>query len=105
MTRQPWAQWRCPGDNDVLRCNYLCRIDDAHPPVVVGGVVVALSLFLLLPSLLPWLPFGVIVATVAAVVAVVLVDPATVTLATFVVALAVVATTFLAVDAALVVDC
>ena len=87
MTRQPWAQWRCPGDNDVLRCNYLCRIDDAHPPVVVVGVVIALSLFLLLPSLLSWLPFGVIVATVAAVVAAVLVNPATIALATFVVAL------------------
>jgi hypothetical protein len=29
-TRQPWAQWRCPGDNDVLRRDYLCGIDIAH---------------------------------------------------------------------------
>jgi hypothetical protein len=52
--------------------------------------------------------FGVIVATIAAivtVVAVVLVAPATVTHATFVVALTAVATTFLAVDVGLIFDC
>jgi hypothetical protein len=47
-------------------------------------------------------PFGVIVATITAVV---LVAPATVALAAFVVTLAVVATTFFAVEVALVVDC
>ena len=68
-------------------------------------------LFLLLPSLLSSSPFGVIgvigviVTTVAAVVAVVLVAPATVALAAFIVTLTVVATTFLAVDVSLVVDC
>jgi hypothetical protein len=58
-------------------------------------------------------PFGVIVAAVAAaavaavaaVVAVALVAPATVALAAFVIALAVVTTTFLAVDAGLMFDC
>jgi hypothetical protein len=59
-------------------------------------------LFLLLPSLLSSSPFGIIVATI---IAVVLVAPATVALAAFVVALAVVATTFFAVEVALVVDC
>jgi hypothetical protein len=50
-------------------------------------------------------PFGVIVATIAAVVSVILVAPAAVTFAAFVVALAVVAITFLTVDVTLVVDC
>ena len=61
-----------------------------------------------MPSLLSLSPFGVIVgaiATVAAVAAVVLVAPATVALAAFVVTLAVVATTFLTVDAGLIFDC
>ena len=57
------------------------------------------------------LPFGVIVATVAAVavivtvIAVVLVAPATIALAAFVVALAVVITMFLAIDFGLIFDC
>jgi hypothetical protein len=54
------------------------------------------------------LPFGVIVATlvaVATIAAVVLVAAANIALSTFVVALAVVTTTFLAVDVALVFDC
>jgi hypothetical protein len=50
-------------------------------------------------------PFGVILATIAAFVAIVLVAPAAVALASFVVALAVVATMFLTIDVALVVDC
>jgi hypothetical protein len=61
-----------------------------------------LLLFLLLPSLLSSSPFGVIAATITAVV---LVAPAAVTLAAFVVSLAVVATTIFAVEVALVVDC
>jgi hypothetical protein len=56
-------------------------------------------LFLLLPSSLSSSPFGVIVA------AVVLVAPAAVALVAFIVTLAVVATTFLAIDVSLVVDC
>ncbi len=68
----------------------------------IVGFVVALSLFLLLPSSLPSSPFGVIVATNTAVV---LVAPVAVALAPFAVALAVVSTTFLAVEVALVVDC
>jgi hypothetical protein len=68
----------------------------------IFGFVVALLLFLLLPSSLSSSPLGVIVATNTAVV---LVAPAVVALAAFVVALAVIATTFLAVEVALVVDC
>jgi hypothetical protein len=81
------------------------------PSVVAVSVIVALSLFLLLPSLLSSSPFGVIIAVVVAVaavtalVAVILVAPATVALAAFDFALTVVATTFLAVDVALVFDC
>ena len=105
--RHPWAQWRCHGDNDVLHLDYLCGIDDAHSPpsVVVVGAVVALSLFLLFLSSLSSSPIGVIVAAVATIVAIVLVAPAAVALAAPVVTLTVVATTFLAVDVALVVDC
>ena len=75
--------------------------------VVVGGIV-ALSLFFLLPSSLSSLSFGNIVITVvvvAAVVAVALVAPAIVAPANFIVALAVIPTTFLAIDVTLVVDC
>ena len=74
--------------------------------MVDDGVVVALSLFLLLPSSLSSSPFGVVAAAVAAVapvapvVTVILVAPAPVALAAFVVALTVVATMFLTVDAA-----
>ncbi len=69
----------------------------------IFGFVVALLLFLLLPSSLSSSPLGVIVATNTAVVLVL--APAVVALAAFVVALAVIATTFLAVEVALVVDC
>ncbi len=48
-----------------------------------------------MPSLLSLSPYGVIVSAIAAVV---LVAPATVALAAFVIALAVVTTTFLAID-------
>ncbi len=70
--------------------------------MVVVGFIIALLLFLLLPSSLSSLPFGVIIATITAVV---FVAPAAVALAAFVVALAVVATTFLTAEVALVVDC
>jgi len=90
-TRQPWAQWRCRGDDDVLRRDCLCEIDDAHPPLLSLSASASLSS-----------PFDVIVATITDVV---LVAPAAVALAAFVVALAVVATTFLVVEVALVVDC
>jgi hypothetical protein len=59
-----------------------------------------------MPSSLSLSPYSVLVAAVAAVAAVVLVAPATVTaLATFVIALTVVTTTFLAVDVGLIFDC
>jgi hypothetical protein len=64
----------------------------------IFGFVVALSLFLLLSSSLSSSPLGVIGATNTAIV---LVAPAAVALAAFVVTLAVVATTFLAVEVAL----
>ena len=73
--------------------------------VVIVGFIIALSLFLLLLSSFSSSPFGVIVATVAAVVTVILIAPAAIALPAFVVAFAVIATTFLAVDVALVVDC
>ena len=79
--------------------------------MVDDGVVVALSLFLLLPSSLSSSPFGVVadavaaVAPVAPVVTVILVAPAPVALAAFVVAFAVVATTFLAIDVSSKFDC
>ena len=81
------------------------------PSVVAVSVVVALSVFLLLPSLLSSSPFGVIVAVVVAVaavtalVAIILVAPATVPLAAFDFALTVIANTFLAIDVTLVFDC
>ena len=64
-----------------------------------------------MPSSLSLLPFGVIVATIATiatavtVVAVVLVASATVAFAAFVIALAVLNTTFLTVDVSLTFDC
>jgi len=62
-----------------------------------------------MPSSLSLLPFGVILAAVAAVVvtvvAVVLEAPATITLANFAVALAVVTTTVLTIDVGLIFDC
>jgi len=54
------------------------------------------------------LPFGITVAAFAAIVtvfAVILVAPATVALSTFVIAIAFVTTTFLAVDVGLIFDC
>ena len=64
-----------------------------------------------MPSSLSLSPFGVFVVAFAAVIAVVtvitvvLVAPATVALAAFVIALAVVTTTFLSVDVGLIFDC
>ena len=61
-----------------------------------------------MPSLLSLSPFGVIVVAIAVVVIIVdviLIAPATVALATFVIPLAVVTTTFLAVDVGLIFDC
>ena len=73
--------------------------------IVAIGVVIALLLFLLLLSSLSLQSFGVIIAAVAAVAAIILVAPATIALSAFDVALAVIATTFLAIEAALVFDC
>ena len=72
-------------------CCYRCR----HRFVVVFAVAV----FIALPS------FGVIVAAVTAVSAIVLVASATIALSAFDITVAVVATTFLAIEAALVFDC
>jgi len=60
-----------------------------------------------MPSSLSLSPFGVVIAAIAAVAAItiVLISPATVALAAFVVALAVVTNTFLAVDVGLIFDC
>ena len=100
-TRQPWAQWWHRGDDDVLCRDCLCEsLTRLTSSVVIVGFVVALLLFLLLLSLLSSSPFGVIVTAVAAIITIVLVAPAPVALAVLVVDFPVIATTFLALDAA-----
>jgi hypothetical protein len=97
------AQWQHPGDDDVPHRDCLCWIDDAHhPPLSLLSsyhLVSSLPLSPLMSSSL----FGIIVAivaivasvTVVAIVAVALFAPVTISLATIVVTLAVVAAWFL----------
>ncbi len=45
-TRQPWAQWWRCGDDDVLRRNCLCGIDNAYPPLLPLLALLSLCCFL-----------------------------------------------------------
>ncbi len=116
IAAQPLAQWRHPRDSNVPRCKCLCGIEDAYPPLLLLLLSSLLGPHCLCCHLASSSPLGIIFAIVAivaiiadvAVVAVIAVlaiacfAPAASTPAAIIIALAVVATTVLAVAIALV---
>ncbi len=91
--------------NDVPRCDCLCRIYAAHPPLMLLLLMSLLGPCCLCCHLASTLQFGVIVAVIAAVAIVAVVAlfaPVAVALAANVIALVVVGSTVLAVANALV---